>query len=331
MIDENGTQEAFRLTNNPAGNYEPCWSPFAIPLSDGSNRPLVTFTSNRQGNPDIFVMDTDGVDQSKSLTDYTNTDCNPSWSPDGSKVAYASFKDGQYDVWIMNFAIRTSILSVPSIKQVSGLEIISPKGGQNIDNLRPVFEWWGIRGQTSYRIVARKDITSTTFPKNISPAEASPESGARPAIAYSIGEFDDGLARGEWNWKVQALDQNNNIIAETPEESFEINPPFTISNITNYPNPFNPNKERTKIRYKLSKDADDVTIRIYDIMGSLVNELSGLPFGEIVNIWLKYNDIDWDGRNGRGDVVVNGIYPFEVVARLGDKSVSGRGKIAVLK
>jgi len=30
-------------------------------------------------------------------------------------------------------------------------------------------------------------------------------------------------------------------------------------------------------------------------------------------------------------MVMNGIYPFEVIARSGDKVVSGRGKIAVLK
>jgi flagellar hook assembly protein FlgD len=50
-----------------------------------------------------------------------------------------------------------------------------------------------------------------------------------------------------------------------------------------------------------------------------------------MSIWDKYNDVEWDGRNGRGNMVVNGIYPFEVCARLGDKTVSGRGKIAVLK
>ncbi|KAF0134214.1 MAG: fibronectin I domain-containing protein, partial [Candidatus Saganbacteria bacterium] len=277
MIDENGTQEAFRLTNDR--NYEPCWSPFAIPLSDGSNRPLITFTSNRQGNPDIFVMDTDGVDQSKSLTDYTNTDCNPAWSPDGAKVAYASFKDGQYDVWVMNFAIKISILSVPSVKQTSDLEIISPKGGKKIENLRPTFEWYGIRGQASYKVVARKDVTNITFLKNISITEASPESGSRPAIAYAIHEFDEGLGKGTWNWKIQALDSNNNVIAETAEENFD----------------------------------------------------TGAANGEGASIWTKYNDTEWDGKNGRGDMVINGIYPFEVVARAGGTTVSGRGKIAVLK
>ncbi|MFA5034618.1 MAG: FlgD immunoglobulin-like domain containing protein [Candidatus Margulisiibacteriota bacterium] len=330
-IDENGTQEAFRLTDNPAGNYEPCWSPFAILLSDGSHRPLITFTSGRQGNPDIYVMDTDGIDQSKSLTDYTNTDCNPAWSPDGSKVAYASFRDGQSDLWVMNFALRTSILSVISLPAVGTMEIISPKGGKKIENLRPTFEWYGVRGYTSYRIVARKDIATWTQPKNITQTEASPESNAKPAITYEIHEFDEGLARGIWNWKVQALDQSNNVLSETTEENFEIDPPLTISGVTNYPNPFNPNREQTKIRYRLSADADEVRIRIYDITGSLVTELDGTTNGEGMSVWQKYNDVSWDGRNGRGDLVVNGIYPFEITARMGDKTVSGRGKIAVLK
>jgi len=53
--------------------------------------------------------------------------------------------------------------------------------------------------------------------------------------------------------------------------------------------------------------------------------------GEQSDIWNKYNDIKWDGRNGRGDIVVNGIYPFEVIARTGNRNVSSRGKIAVLR
>ena len=77
---------------------------------------------------------------------------------------------------------------------------------------------------------------------------------------------------------------------------------------------------------------DNRVRRIYDIAGSLVKEITNCPTeGEGSSIWDKYQDVEWDGRNGRGDLVVNGIYPFEVIARLGDKSISGRGKVAVLK
>ncbi|MFA6419114.1 MAG: FlgD immunoglobulin-like domain containing protein, partial [Candidatus Margulisiibacteriota bacterium] len=112
---------------------------------------------------------------------------------------------------------------------------------------------------------------------------------------------------------------------------FRIQPELTLAGVTNYPNPFNPNREETKLRYRLSADADEVRIRIYDITGSLVTELDGTTNGEGMSVWQKYNDVSWDGRNGRGDMVVNGIYPFEITARMGDKTVSGRGKIAVLK
>ncbi|MBI5699780.1 hypothetical protein HZC35_05745 [Candidatus Saganbacteria bacterium] len=137
------------------------------------------------------------------------------------------------------------------------------------------------------------------------------------------------MATGQWYWRVLAVSGTEE--AESDHWSFTIDPALSISGITNYPNPFNPNRERTAIRYRLGRDADEVKIRIYDITGALVNELEGSTQGESVNIWGKYNDIYWDGCNGRGDKVLNGIYPFEVVARQGDRSVSGRGKIAVLK
>ena len=151
-------------------------------------------------------------------------------------------------------------------------------------------------------------------------------------FGYSISYITPALeANVLYYWTVLATTTGETVVS--PEaETFRCEPELEISGITNWPNPFNPNKpEVTNIRYKLSKDADEVKIRIYDITGSLVTELDGKTQGEGTSMMTKYNDVDWNGKNGRGDVVVNGIYPFEVVARLGDKSVSGRGKIAVLK
>ena len=73
-------------------------------------------------------------------------------------------------------------------------------------------------------------------------------------------------------------------------------------------------------------------IRIYDITGSLVTEITNCPeTGELSSIWDKYHDVEWDGRNGRGDIVLNGVYPFEVIATSSGQTISKRGKIAVLK
>ena len=146
---------------------------------------------------------------------------------------------------------------------------------------------------------------------------------------YSIHEFDPGLDRDIYYWKVTAVASNEAATSEV--RSFTVAPELTLTGITNYPNPFNPNKENTTIRYRLGADAEEVRIRIYDLTGALVIEFMGTANREGASIWNKYNNVEWNGRNGRGDVVANGIYPFEVFARSSDRSVSGRGKIAVLK
>jgi len=60
-----------RLTNNPATDWTPSWSP------DGSK---IALESDRDGNFEIYVMDADGSNQTR-LTNNPATDWMPSWSP----------------------------------------------------------------------------------------------------------------------------------------------------------------------------------------------------------------------------------------------------------
>ncbi|MFA6198713.1 MAG: FlgD immunoglobulin-like domain containing protein [Patescibacteria group bacterium] len=225
------------------------------------------------------------------------------------------------------------------ISQTTTLEspaLLAPaKDRQDVQNIRPAFEWEHHKGDTTeYRVeVAKNDsftIDHQTFSKAAGTGTQDKADSNLYYFNYAIHEFDPGLERNtDYFWKVTALSPTN---AATSESwGFRIQPELTLAGVTNYPNPFNPNREETKLRYRLSADADEVRIRIYDITGSLVTELDGTTNGEGMSVWQKYNDVSWDGRNGRGDMVVNGIYPFEITARMGDKTVSGRGKIAVLK
>lgn len=73
-----------KLTDDPAGDWLPTWSP------DGTR---IVFTSDRdavrEGWGQLYIMDADG----SNLTRLTHTEHNeehPTWSPDGSRIAFHS-------------------------------------------------------------------------------------------------------------------------------------------------------------------------------------------------------------------------------------------------
>ena len=49
----------------------------------------------------MYVMNTDGSSQTR-LTNDVATDRNPTWSPDGTRIAFESFRDGNREVYVMN-------------------------------------------------------------------------------------------------------------------------------------------------------------------------------------------------------------------------------------
>jgi|GEM_PF-2586779 len=92
-------------------------------------------------------------------------------------------------------------------------------------------------------------------------------------------------------------------VSVTDVEAEEIIP-VTFNVEQNYPNPFNPS---TTIQYALPQAAS-VTIRIYDILGSLVNTLvnTEMPAGN--------HSVVWEGDNSFGSKVVSGAYFYQVVS-----------------
>ena len=63
----------------------------------------ILFASNRTEKWQIYVMNTDGTNQT-NISNNTYTDLNPSWSPDGTKIAFNSKrdKDASFTIYIMN-------------------------------------------------------------------------------------------------------------------------------------------------------------------------------------------------------------------------------------
>lgn len=81
-----------------------------------------------------------------------------------------------------------------------------------------------------------------------------------------------------------------------------------VASIVTYPSPFNPKKQKIKIKYVLAKQSN-VTIRLYDKAGKVVCKLVD---GEQRSAGT--NEEEWNGRNYAGETLATGAYIVEIIA-----------------
>ena len=127
--------EPVNLTESTQSEAEPAWSPdgrrlayvsydnghiYWLELNDGLENPTIfdtgaigfqptwsadgtrlAFFSDRDGNAEIYVMESDGSKQTR-LTDHAAPDYSPRWSPDGQQLLFISERDGNAEVYIIN-------------------------------------------------------------------------------------------------------------------------------------------------------------------------------------------------------------------------------------
>jgi TolB protein len=113
VSEQDCRQRVYRITDNQALDSDPSWSP------DGKQ---LAFVSQRGGDQDIYILPVDCqagilaqeanssqdwplvscVGEPQQLTSDPGPDGSPSWSPDGSRIAFVSRREDSNDIYLMD-------------------------------------------------------------------------------------------------------------------------------------------------------------------------------------------------------------------------------------
>ena len=81
-----------RLTDSPKQDIRPRWSP------DGRR---IAFTSNRDGNYEIYVVAPDGSGLTR-ITNHVEQDDYACWHHESRRLVIVSERDGHHDLWLVD-------------------------------------------------------------------------------------------------------------------------------------------------------------------------------------------------------------------------------------
>jgi dipeptidyl aminopeptidase/acylaminoacyl peptidase len=98
VMNADGSNQT-RLTNNTAWDFDPAWSPDGTKIAFTSSRDFTGLNGNN--GFEIYVMCANGANPIR-LTNNSAVDAQPSWSADGTRIAFSSQRDGLPLIYVMN-------------------------------------------------------------------------------------------------------------------------------------------------------------------------------------------------------------------------------------
>jgi TolB protein len=106
----------------------------AVPAAPEPLTEPLAFTSDRDGNWEIYAMNVDGTSL-RRVTYHTADDGGPAISPDGQQIAFVSNRSGNPDIWVMN-------IDGTNVRQVTTSTVKDTAPAWSPDGTRIAFHRW---------------------------------------------------------------------------------------------------------------------------------------------------------------------------------------------
>ena len=196
VMNPDGSDQT-NITHDSAYDGDPAWSP------DGRK---IAFSSYRDGHSEIYVMNADGSEVTRLTYDLVGNSAPfgglgnfaPDWSPDGTKIAFTSFRGdlnasgrANYDIYVMNAdgSNEVRLTNDPS----ADLDPDWSPDGTHIafasDRDRDIYEIYVMKADGS----GQTNITKNGLPNNFSPDNSSPDWSPVGTKIVFVSRFDIGF------------------------------------------------------------------------------------------------------------------------------------------
>ena len=139
---------------------------------------------------------------------------------------------------------------------------------------------------------------SSSIPAGLATECSIPDLEAGYEYFFAVTAFDTAGNESPFSEEVNIfIKDNENVITANHENAY------------NFPNPFNPEKQQTQIRYHLAKP-EEISITIFDVAGNVIRTI-------VKEVWKntgEHLEDSWDGKDENDNLVPNGIYYAHIAA-----------------
>lgn len=210
IMSTDGSQQV-NLTEHPAADFDPVWSPTGE---------QILFNSNRDGQWGLYLMEADGTNVRKIFADSADRR-HPTWSPDGEQIAY--LRRDKWTIYIATIDGKT-VERIAATGEGGGYPSWSPDGSEIVFLLAGDAEKWGMRLPNSQQIRvvnlhsgAKRTLFSERLPTMGSPVW-SPDG---KQLAFSWMDRDLWDAQVHDRWGKQVFDAQTIYVAARDGDEFQ--------------------------------------------------------------------------------------------------------------